>query len=359
MRCLPLGAVALRGQTAGARPGRDTTAAARSPCFAATACSCPFASFDRDSWRVTWPIRALRPRRFPSPVERSPSTGGARARPISGARYLPDGDASPLPSSASPTLFRVALLTARWPPHLVRRARQVPPVPLDPFPKDGVAISGGVPLEPIETVDPHSPEWAALASARCSRSSIVAEDKTMRGVRLDGELAASASRGQARDTLPFASSRGIVALGRAGMDGLVHRSRRASIRPGPTDQGCGLETARQRLDSSPRRHADRSQADLRGKITYCDRVGATYMLPFGRVRAAQATATGSSSSRAGRSEWYDVAAVAPRLGPLRRRSGRGAPTGTLLRIASMMSSRVRAASGLLGAGPDDARRAAR
>ena len=53
--------------------------------------------------------------------------------------------------------------------------------------------------------------------------------------------------------------------------------------PGPDDKGCGLET----LVSGWVHHRDGEMIDvsqLRGKLTYCDRVGVTYMLPFGRVR---------------------------------------------------------------------------
>ncbi len=92
--------------------------------------------------------------------------------------------------------------------------------------------------------------------------------------------------------------------------------------PGPEDKGCGLET----LVSGWLHHRDGKlveRTELRGKLTYCDRVGATYMFPFGRIRPKDQTSLGISALRLG------VRVVRGRVGPsgkdpLRPRSLRGA-----------------------------------
>ena len=51
-----------------------------------------------------------------------------------------------------------------------------------------------------------------------------------------------------------------------------------------------------------------TRTQLRGKLTYCDRVGATYMLPFGRIRPKKETYWVFQLS-GWESEAYEVVAV--------------------------------------------------
>jgi hypothetical protein len=79
--------------------------------------------------------------------------------------------------------------------------------------------------------------------------------------------------------------------------------------PGPDDKGCGLET----LVSGWLHHENgvlKKGTNLRGKVTYCDRVGATFMLPFGRIRPRDRTYWVFQLS-GWESEWYEVAEVRP------------------------------------------------
>ena len=80
--------------------------------------------------------------------------------------------------------------------------------------------------------------------------------------------------------------------------------------PGPEDKGCGLET----LVSGWIHHRDGQLMDvhqLRGKLTYCDRVGATYMLPFGRVTPREDSYWVFQLS-GWEAESYEVVAVRPK-----------------------------------------------
>jgi hypothetical protein len=80
-----------------------------------------------------------------------------------------------------------------------------------------------------------------------------------------------------------------------------------SYPPGPEDEGCGLETlfngwvTHEKGESEPR-------AEMQARVTYCDRVGAAFMQPFGRIRLRDrvfwvAQIAGPES------EWYTVAQV--------------------------------------------------
>ena len=113
--------------------------------------------------------------------------------------------------------------------------------------------------------------------------------------------------------------------------------------PGPEDKGCGLET----LVSGWVHHRDgqlMEDTQLRGKLTYCDRVGATYMLPFGRIRPRKETYWVFQLS-GWEAEWYQVVAVR------RERSVTHSESSPVARAAagspeSMFPSRAHAAAGL-------------
>ena len=77
--------------------------------------------------------------------------------------------------------------------------------------------------------------------------------------------------------------------------------------PSAGDKGCGLETFVSGWIHHVRGALERSN-DLRGKITYCDRVGVVYMLPFGRIRPRTRDYWVFQLS-GWDDEWYDVAEV--------------------------------------------------
>ena len=118
----------------------------------------PFAAFNRDAWRVTWPIR-IQSTEIPTTADGIPQQWWGTRSPNQWRAYLANGDDTYL-ELKGPTTFRSfcgSMLGVRT---TYQSREPLPPVPIDPFPKDGLAISGGVPLEPIETVSPESPEWA-------------------------------------------------------------------------------------------------------------------------------------------------------------------------------------------------------
>ena len=76
----------------------------------------------------------------------------------------------------------------------------------------------------------------------------------------------------------------------------------------PRDKGCGLETFVSGWIHQNRGEVART-SELRGKVTYCDRVGVVYMLPFGRIRPRTRDYWVFQLS-GWDAEWYDVAEVA-------------------------------------------------
>ncbi len=81
--------------------------------------------------------------------------------------------------------------------------------------------------------------------------------------------------------------------------------------PRPEDRGCGLET----YVSGWVHHRDgklAADSQLNARLTYCDRVGVTYMLPFGRIRPRNKTYWVFQLS-GWETEWYDVVEVRPKM----------------------------------------------
>ena len=115
-------------------------------------------------------------------------------------------------------------------------------MPVDPFPKDGLAISGGVPLEPIETVKPTVARMGADGGDAARASSIASRTETIAGRASDGALATSDHPEQRRT----AAGPPRVVVSRASGDepgstvSYVEAVRQYP--PGPDDKGCGLET---------------------------------------------------------------------------------------------------------------------
>jgi hypothetical protein len=82
---LALGAVALRGQDQVPGQGRDHDGRGALAILRRDGLLFPFASFNRDSWRATWPITFFPRLEIPITREAIPKSWWARAHRISGA----------------------------------------------------------------------------------------------------------------------------------------------------------------------------------------------------------------------------------------------------------------------------------
>jgi hypothetical protein len=263
----------------------------------------PFATFDRDDWEVSWPID-LRTIELPLTLDDVSPRWWGPARPDRWRAYLPGGaTADVTPRALVPfraICSRLLGLTTSY-----KSGLPLPPVPVEPFPKDGLVVGGGVPLEPIEHVRLDSPEASALTTAILEQFNR-AEDRTVSGVRVHAGWQHPASP-SARRKLPIRLESWYRSpSGEPGWT--VSYVEAARVYPArPEDKGCGLET----LVSGWVHHHNgvlKKASDLRGRLTYCDRVGATYMLPFGRIRPRERTYWVFQLS-GWENEWYDVAEV--------------------------------------------------
>jgi hypothetical protein len=159
---------------------------------------------------------------------------------------------------------------------------EVPPAPtVQPFPKDGLVVSGGQTIGVIETVPEGAPERLTIAKA-------VAEDfddEEETAARQFMSWQHPVNRTQRRK-LPIE----VEALYRAPMDEpgwtayYVELVRRY---PGKSDDDCGLLTsARGWVRTGPN---GQTRVALGAQITYCDRYGVSFMLPLGLVKVSSGT----------------------------------------------------------------------
>jgi hypothetical protein len=233
----------------------------------------PFAAFDGRRWQAPWPAD-LSTKELPISIQSiDPEWWGRGASPPKSMTLWNDGKPRGELQLMAPAFVplrcgkRLGLRTNYYP-------AEVPPPPLEqPFPKDGIVVSGPQKVDVIESVAAASPERQAVAVA-------VAEefDKEENLAASDFTNWRHPMRRQDRRKIPIE----IEALYRAPMDQpgwTAHYVEAARRYPATGDDDCGLlTTARGWLRTGPK---GQREVELGAQITYCDRYGLTFMLPLG------------------------------------------------------------------------------
>ena len=159
---------------------------------------------------------------------------------------------------------------------------EVPPPPMEqPFPKNGLVVSGGQKIDAIETVAADSPDRRAVALA-------IAEEFDKEEDTATGDFTSwrHPVGKRERRKLPIE----VEAIYRAPMEepGWTAHYVEAVRRYPPTgSDDCGLlTTARGWLRTGPK---GQRHVELGAQITYCDRYGVTFMLPLGLFKVSSGT----------------------------------------------------------------------
>jgi len=123
----------------------------------------PFAAFKGNDWSTPWPVD-LQYKELPINLESVPAEWWGGRAPTGWHVRLITGADQPIKVMAP------APYTAHCAPRLGLRSDYRPSEPIrrgqsDPFPKDGLAATDGVPIDPIEIIDRSSPEAAQLVTA--------------------------------------------------------------------------------------------------------------------------------------------------------------------------------------------------
>jgi len=263
----------------------------------------PFAAFRGTTWSTPWPAE-LQYLELPVNVEAIPERWwggvvGESGAPPKWTAWLTDGRSAPISVTGLQSL-RVHCATRMALRSEHQSAEPMPLMPVGPFPKDGVAVTAGVSVNRVEIIPPTDPAVPGLIAA-------IVKDLNRAEEREIGAVAANGWRHpvprREREKLPVK----LESWYRTTLPDGTQASYIEAVRTFPArpeDDGCGLETLisgwvlQQKGRNEPR-------AQLGSRITYCDRVGATYMLPFGTIQLRDRTFWISQLS--GRSvEYYAV-----------------------------------------------------
>ena len=269
----------------------------------------PFAAYHGSRWSMPWPTtRAMRGVTFEMPPQLSaiPESWWGGAAPASWRLHLPDGATTVVKPSGlrAISIFcetRVALATDHAP------GGPLPSPPPNPFPKDGLAISSDLEVLPIEGVDPQSADAGTLLNTMHDELN-KAEDQTIGLIRNVAGWKHPLGA-ESRHTLPVV----LEAWYRSPLDepgwtaDYIEAAR--PYAPGPKDEGCGLVTFFSGWVLQNAAEPGKPRMKLTARVTYCDRRGVTYMLPFGRIRIGGRQHWVYQLSGF-EQEWYEVAHVA-------------------------------------------------
>jgi hypothetical protein len=266
----------------------------------------PFAAFKGSKWSAPWP-KNTRGVEVPLTLAAVPQRWWGGEAPESWQLHRPDGSTTRVKATA-PQVYRafcgthVGVLTDY-------RATEPLPFPAsDPFPKDGLAVAPDLSVEPIESLVRTSPQGPLLL-ARLRDELNEAEDRTIGLIRQTDGWRHPVAPEQRR-----ALSVSMEALYRAPMDEpgwmLSYIEAVRAYAPRPEDDGCGLETFFSGWVHQNTTEPDKTRSRLVARVTYCDRRGVTYMLPFGRVRVGGQQHWVYQLSGF-EQEWYEVTRVAP------------------------------------------------
>lgn len=241
----------------------------------------PFASFRGTRWVSEWPVARTRGRSS-TPLERPINLHSIPERwwggwtPDAWQVVLKDGSTRELTPEA-PRLFPAYCAESIGIRTDYRPTLTPPFPPISPYPKDGLAVTSGIRVDPIRSVSDKAPTWSTFP-ARLIEDFNRAED---REASLVSAVWSHPVKREDRHELPVQLESWYVSSVDDGVVSYIEAVRRYP--PGPDDDECGLET----LFGGwviEREGERRPRADLRARITYCDRLGATYMQPFGRIR---------------------------------------------------------------------------
>ena len=262
----------------------------------------PFAVFDGKRWSSPWPTELGGDARH---VKTGiPPQWWGKTGPLTQMTAWIDGINRGVVHIARPVLLRVM---CEWRMGLASdyQSSESPPAPdVQPYPKDGLAVSGTQPVEPIEILSANSAEWGSTATFIKEEFDRAEEEAS----RVYTAWKNPVSRGVRRST-PVE----LEAMYRAPMDepGWVAYFVEGVKRypPGPEDKGCGLVTsAAGWMFIGPN---GKRTVKLHGNVTYCDRRGVTYMLPLGLIKAHDKSYWAFQLSGYGR-EGYMVVRPAPK-----------------------------------------------
>lgn len=239
----------------------------------------PFAAFDGKNWSASWPTDVESADR-PATLQTVPRDWWGKTGPLFRLTAWANGVSRGLIllHLGKPALLHVMCDTRLGLATDYRSPGEVPSILTQPYPKDGVAVSGDQRVEPIQLLTAASPEWTA-ASTEMTADFDEAEERAAHTF-LDWKH--PFNKVQRRRYRPQIETMYAAPMDEPGWMAYYLEAVRL-YPPGPDDRGCGLVTsAGGWMVVGPN---GKRSFRLYARITYCDRQGMLYMLPLGLIKA--------------------------------------------------------------------------
>ena len=272
----------------------------------------PFAAFNGRKWSAPWPF--LQRRLGPNTIELPVNVASVPLDWWGGEapgdwRLWPRNSETPKPLTLS-TLVMMQIGRSRQIGFRTDQPPVLPPVPPFelPVPKIGIAVAGEAPMTPIATVSALSGAWKTFPESL--RAEILkAEDRALGAISSTDPWRHPYKR-EMRATLPPELEAWYVTPVGTGELRVSYVEAVKKYPLQPDDKGCGLETFVSGWVHHDGNQREKVKTRLNAVITYCDRRGVSYMLPFGQMKVNDRVHWIVQMS--GRDhEWYAVVEATP------------------------------------------------
>jgi hypothetical protein len=239
----------------------------------------PFAAFDGHAWTAPWPAN-LSSVEVPISVDAVPRKWWGKTGPIDRMALWSAGERRGTIRLGAPVTVPIMCS-----PRLGLRSDYVSQLPAPPsgdqsYPKEGLVVSGAIPVEGISAVAPAAPEWTASEALL---------EKPFDGAEATAADAFTAWKHPISHAERRKAPLALEALYKAPMDtaGWTAYRFQAVKRypPRPDDRGCGLiSSATGWITRGP---GDKHWTQIVVRVTYCDRMDDVFTLPLGVIRAGE------------------------------------------------------------------------
>lgn len=260
----------------------------------------PFAAFDGKNWKAPWPLD-VEPKERPESLEAVPSEWWGKTGRVSQLTAWANGVSRGVirVHLGKPAVLhvmcdvRIAIATD------YRSPEALPPATVQPYPKDGLAVSGNQRVEPIQVLTPESPEWRAAVQ----EMTVDFDTAEERAAHTFTAWKHPFDKVERRRFHPQIEAMYGAPMDEAGWNAYYFEAVRL-YPPGPDDRGCGLVTSASGwMAVGPN---GKRSFNLRARITYCDREGVGYMLPLGLIKAGERSYWAYQMSGYGRESYMIV-----------------------------------------------------
>ena len=245
----------------------------------------PFAAFNGRKWSAPWPFlqHNFGPPAIELPVNLAsvPRDWWGGKEPRAWRLWPRNSETSRPLTLSTPAMIRIGL--TRQIGFRTDQPPVMPPVPPFemPFPKIGIAVAGETPVTPIATVSLLSARWKTFGGTLLAYIN-KAEDRTLSAIGASN-WRHPVKREVRAEVPPELEAWYVTRIGTGDLQlSYVEAVKKYPLQP--EDEGCGLETFVSGWVHHDGAQRQKPKTILKAVVTYCDRRGVSYMLPFGQVR---------------------------------------------------------------------------